>query len=74
MERVEVKLDALLESSTRVQEQTKDFPRLTERVATLENQLNRAKGAAAMLSAIASLVGAGIGAAVEAVLHALFRK
>lgn len=74
MERFEEKLDVLLESSTRVQEATKDLPKLTDRVATLENELNRAKGAVTVLSAIAGLIGAGVGAAIEALLHALFRK
>lgn len=74
MQRLEDKLDELLESSTRVQESTKEFPRVTERVAALESELNRAKGAVAVLSAAAGLLGAGIGAAVEALYHSLFRK
>ncbi len=74
MQRFEDKLDELLESSTRVQESTKDLPKLTDRVATLENELNRAKGVMAVLGAIAGLIGAGIGAAFGALFHSLFRK
>lgn len=74
MKRLEDKLDALLESSATVEESTKDLPKLTDRVAKLESDSNRAKGAMAMLSAIAGLIGAGVGAAVEALIHSLFRK
>lgn len=74
MERLEGKLDELLESSTRVDESTKDLPKLTDRVDVLEKELDRAKGAMAVLSAIAGLIGAGIGAAIEALFHALSRK
>lgn len=74
MQRLEDKLDALIESSTRVQESTKEFPKVSERVAALENELSRAKGAMAVLSAAAGLIGAGIGAAIEALFHSLFRK
>lgn len=74
MQRVEEKLDTLLQSSTRVQESTKDLPDLTRRVAALEQDRDRAKGAMSVLSAIAGLIGAGVGAGIEALLHSLFRK
>lgn len=74
MERFGEKLDVLVESSIRVQESTKDLPSLTKRVAALERDSDRAKGAMAALSAVAGLIGAGVGAAIEALLHSFFRK